>query len=886
MALTSGTKLGPYEIQSPLGAGGMGEVYRARDSRLDRVVAVKVLPERFQSDSDLKVRFEREARAISSLQHAHICTLFDIGHQDGIEYLVMEYLEGETLASRLLKGPLPPDQILKIAAEIADALDKAHRNGIIHRDLKPANIMLTKSGAKLMDFGLAKGQGNAGPMTGGSSVGPLTPSTPTMNVASLTSPAGPLTQRGMIVGTFQYMAPEVLQGAEADARSDIFSFGCALYEMATGKRPFDAKSQIGLLAAILEKEPQAIRASQPTMAPGLEHVIERAMEKNPEDRWQSAADIRGELKWLAEGGTLAGTSVPNSITGGERERIAWAVAAVMAAAAVLLGFAYMRHAPAPLQVLRTTILAPDKRAFEPFSIALSPDGTKLAFVASNSQEGAQLWVRSLNSPSAQPLAGTDDASFPFWSPDSRHIGFFAAGKLKTVEAGGGAVLTLADAPLGRGGSWGTDGTILFAPAASSAIFRISASGGTAKEATTAKEGTPTLQRWPSFLPDGRHFIFWALTVNNGGLYLGSLDSPNTTPIVQSPVRGQYANGQLTYIRDGNLMAQPLDLQKSSLLGEPVSIAEQVAIDDRGAAAFSLSSDGKLAFIGGGGSTAILGVYDHTGKQVSAIDTGTFVTGYFSPDGTKVAASRNNPGKGMEIMIYDLARSTKTQFTFAQSRDDDPVWSPDGNTIIFDSSRAGKTDLYTRPANGGQEDKLFYHDESDKYPTSWSADGRYVTYEDLTGRDIHIWAVPMSGAEHKGFPVLQEKYATRSPALSPDGKWIAYYSNEYGKWQVYITSFPKPGGKFLVGDGSNPVWRRDSKELFYVDSSNKVVSVQVTARGESLELSQPQILKQLPRNSGTVFHVSGDGQRFLMAIPPQQEASGLSLVVNWQADLKR
>ena len=404
MALTSGTKLGPYEIQSPLGAGGMGEVYRARDTRLDRVVAVKVLPQKFQSDSDLKVRFEREARAISSLQHAHICTLFDVGHQDGIEYLVMEYLEGETLASRLLKGPLPPDQLLKIAMETADALDKAHRNGIIHRDLKPANIMLTKSGAKLMDFGLAKGQGSSGTMTAGTSGGPLTPSTPTMNLASLTSPAGPLTQKGMIVGTFQYMAPEVLQGAEADARSDIFSFGCALYEMATGKRPFDAKSQIGLLAAILEKEPEPISASHPTMVPALEHVIQRAMEKNPEDRWQSAADIRGELKWIAEAGSRAGAPVPIRARRIGRERLAWMATAVMAVAAVLLAIGYLRRAPAPVQVLRTTILAPEKRTFEPFSFALSPDGTKLAFVASNSQEGAQLWVRSLSSASAQPLA--------------------------------------------------------------------------------------------------------------------------------------------------------------------------------------------------------------------------------------------------------------------------------------------------------------------------------------------------------------------------------------------------------------------------------------------------------------------------------------------------
>jgi eukaryotic-like serine/threonine-protein kinase len=885
MALTSGTKLGPYEIQSPLGAGGMGEVYRARDTRLDRVVAIKVLPKKFQSDPDLKVRFEREARAISALQHSNICTLFDVGQQDGVEYLVMEYLEGETLSARLLKGPLPPDQILQIAIEIADALDKAHRHGIIHRDLKPGNIMLTKSGAKLMDFGLAKGQG-ASSSPGSGAMGPLTPSTPTMNVASLTSPAGPLTQKGMIVGTFQYMAPEALQGIEADARSDIFSFGCVLYEMTTGKRAFEGKSQVGLLAAILEKDPEPISVSHPMTPPALEHVIQRAMEKNPEDRWQSAADIRGELKWIAEAGSRAGVPAPVIVRRKSREQLAWAAAGLFAIAAALLAIGYVRRAPAPPRMLRAIIPAPEKRSFEPFSFALSPDGNKVAFVASNAEEGRQLWVRQLSSPSAQPLAGTEDAEFPFWSPDSRYIGFFSAGKLRTVDAGGGAVLTLADAPLGRGGSWGPDGTILFAPAASSAIFRIPESGGTAKQVTLSDKSSPIYQRWPAFLPDGRHFVYWALTINNGSLYLGSLDSPQATQIVQSPSRAEYSNGRLIYIRDGNLMAQALDLKKAALVGDPVSIAEQVATDDRGAAAFALSADGKLAFIGGGGSASVLSIYDRAGKLVSAIDAGTFVTGYFSPDGKKVAASRNNPGRGMEIMIYDLARSTKTQFTFAQSRDDDPVWSPDGRNIIFDSSRSGKTtDVYERPADGSQQEQLFYHDETDKYPTSWSADGKWMAYEDLSGQDVHIWGMPMTG-DRKPFAVLQEKFATRSPMLSPDGKWIAYYSNEYGKWQVYITSFPKPSGKFMVGDGVGPAWRGDGKELFYVDGSNRVVSVDVTARGDSLELGQPQVLKQLPLDSGNVFHVSADGQRFLMAIPPQQNATGMNLVVNWQAELNR
>lgn len=870
MAVTSGTKLGPYEIQSPLGAGGMGEVYRARDTRLDRTVAIKILPTHLSSNPEAKQRLDREARAISSLNHPNICALYDVGHQDGTDFLVMEYLDGETLADRLKKGPLPPELVLKYGIETCEGLERAHRTGVIHRDLKPGNIMLTKSGAKLMDFGLAKA---------------TTPSAAPASSLTMTVPVSdqPLTTRGTVIGTFQYMSPEQVEGKEADARSDIFALGAVLYEMATGKPAFKGKSQASIVAAILASEPQPISSVQPTSPVGLDRLIRSCLAKDPDDRLQTAHDVKLQLQWIAEGtSSQSGAPVP-VIARSKKQQLPWMVAGVLAIVIVLLAIGYVERTPNP-RLLRATIVAPEKQSLDPFSFALSPDGTKIAFVAFNSDQGTQLWVRSLSSSAAEPLAGTEDASFPFWSPDSRYIGFFAAGKLKTIEAGGGSALTLADAPLGRGGSWGPDGTILFAPAASSAIFRIPASGGTPKEATTLTEGGPLLQRWPSFLPDGQHFVFWAQTINAGALYLGSLDSPGATQIVQSPVRAEYANGYLAYVRDGNLMAQKLDMKKG-VVGEPVTIAEQVAIDDRGAAGFTLSKDDKLAFIGGGGSAAILGVYDRSGKLLTPVDSGIFVTGYFSPDGKKVAASRNNPGKGMEIMIYDLARSTKEQFTFAQSRDDDPVWSPDGNTIIFDSSRSGKTDLYTRPANGSQAEQLFYHDNVDKYPASWSNDGKYVAYEALSGRDIHIWAMPISG-EHKPFPVLQEKYATRSPAISPDGKWMAYYSNEYGKWQVYITSFPKPGGKFMVGDGVNPAWRHDGKELFYIDASNRVVAAEVTERGDSLELGQPQILKQLPLDTGNVFHVSGDGQRFLMAVPPQQNASGLNLVVNWQTELKR
>ncbi len=868
MTVTSGTKLGPYEIQSPLGAGGMGEVYRARDTRLDRTVAIKILPTHLSSNPEAKQRLDREARAISSLNHPNICTLYNVGHQDGTDFLVMEYLDGETLADRLAKGPLPPELVLKYGIEICEGLERAHRTGVIHRDLKPGNIMLTKSGAKLMDFGLAKAT-----MAGATPASSLTMTVPSTDQ--------PLTARGTVIGTFQYMSPEQVEGKEADVRSDIFALGAVLYEMATGKPAFKGKSQASIVAAILASEPQPVSSSQAAMPQGLDRLIRSCLAKDPDERLQTAHDVKLQLQWIAEGGSQpeASATAPRSR---KRERFLWIALAALTLLALALATVYLEEEPTP-RLLRATIMAPDKQSLDPFSFALSPDGTKLAFVAFNAEQGTQLWVRSLSSSSAEPLAGTEDASFPFWAPDSKYIGFFSSGKLKTIDAAGGAALTLADAPLGRGGSWGPDGTILFAPAAASSIFRIPASGGTAKETTAIITGGPTLQRWPYFLPDGKHFLFWAITVNNGGLYLASLDSPQAMPITTSPVRAEYVNGYLTYVRDGNLMAQKLDLKKG-LVGEPVTIAEQLAIDDRGAAGFTFSKDGKLAFIGGGGSASILGVYDRDGKLLNAVDTGTFVTGYFSPDGKKVAASRNNPGKGMEIMLYDLTRATKTQFTFAQSRDDDPVWSPDGNSIIFDSARSGKTDLYTRPANGSQAEQLFYHDDSDNYPSSWGPDGKYVAYEQLQGRDIHIWAIPMTG-DHKPFPVLTEKFATRQPALSADGKWIAYYSNEYGKWQIYIASFPKPGGKFMVGDGTNPQWRRDGKELFYIDSSNRIASAEVTARGDSLEIGQPRPLK-LPLDTGNVFHVTGDGQRFLMAIPPQQNASGLNLVVNWQEQLKR
>jgi eukaryotic-like serine/threonine-protein kinase len=879
MALTSGTKLGPYEIQSPLGAGGMGEVYLARDTRLDRTVAVKILPAHLSSNLEAKQRFEREARAISSLNHPNICTLHDVGHQDGTDFLVMEYLEGETLGDRLRKGPLTPELVLKYGIDICEGLEKAHKSGVIHRDLKPGNIMLTKSGAKLMDFGLAKATPASAP--------PASSLTMTLSGASADQP---LTVRGMVVGTFQYMSPEQVEGREADARSDIFALGAVLYEMASGRRAFTGKSQASIVAAILASDPQPISAIQPMSPPALDRVVRTCMAKDPDERWQTAHDVKLQLQWIAEAGSQAGIPAPVAARRRISQRLAWTVAAVAAAAAIVFAVGFVLRAPIPAHPLRVSILPPDQHSFDPLSIALSPDGTKLAFVATASGGTPQLWVRPLDSTAAQPLAGTDDAAFPFWSPDSRSLGFFAQGKLRIIDASGGAVQTLADAPQPRGGAWGADGTILYAPDTRSALLRIPAAGGTPAptiggEKAAANAGSP---RWPVFLPDGRHYIFFQFLPNGqeGSIHLGALDSQQDTTLVNSDNRAQYANGHLVFVHGGNLMSQSFDEKELKLTGNAVPIAEQIRGDGRrGGAAFSLSNEGKLVFAGGQTTTLDLAWYDRSGKKGDVIDSGTFQDAHISRDGKKVSAARADAGGHLEIYIYDLARGTKSQFSFSQSRDDDAVWSPDGNTIVFDSARNGKIDLYTRPANGARQEELLYHDDLDKYPISWSLDGKYIAYEAIANNHYDVWVMPMFG-DRKPTAFLQEKYNTRYPAFSSDTKWMAFTSFEAGHPQVYVVAFPKPGGRFLVGDGQIAVWNRNGKEILYVDDHSRIASVEVTAHGDSVELGKPKILFPVQFFGGTQFEVSPDGQRLLMIQAPVQDSSNLTLVVNWPQEPKK
>jgi serine/threonine protein kinase len=597
MPLTTGTKLGPYEILAPAGAGGMGEVYRARDTRLDREVAVKVLSAQLSSSADLRARFEREARAISSLQHPHICTLFDVGHQNGTDFLVMEFLEGETLAERLKRGPLPLEQLLKTGIEVAEALEKAHRQGILHRDLKPGNVMLTKSGAKLMDFGLAKSFAAVGAAASGSSL-------PTFTAApTISSPASPLTAEGTVVGTFQYMSPEQVEGREADARSDIFAFGAVLYEMATGKRAFEGKSQLSVASAVLEKDPEPMSALAPMTPPALEHLVKTCLAKEPDERWQSAADIARQLRWIADAGSQVGA--PRVVSSRRRlqQRAFFVLAPALIILAVFAGYFFPRPQPSTLPAIRAMLPPPPDVAYPGHpSFALSPDSSKLAFIGRKSGGRFALYVRQMATGTVQELAGTTDAWYPFWSPDSRHIGFFAAGKLHKVDTVGGAVTAVADARNGRGGAWSSRGVIVFAPENNGPLMQVPESGGAATPLTTMAEAEQS-HRWPIFLPDGETVLFFlAATATSGlpsadpltisGIYTVRLSGGGHRKLFTADSNAAYdPAGYLLYVHQANLMAHPFDAAKLQFRGLAVPVAQHVRYHPaRWVAAFSISPE--------------------------------------------------------------------------------------------------------------------------------------------------------------------------------------------------------------------------------------------------------------------------------------------------------
>ena len=945
MALTSGTRLGPYEIQSPLGQGGMGEVYKARDTRLDRTVAIKVLPEALASDPTFRERFDREAKAIAALQHPHICTLYDVGQERqrpaggasrrdaegdasggaavapaalgratpklagyqgerrrgvpaspeevGIHYLVLEYLDGQTLAERLTRGALPIEQALTYAIQIADALDKAHRAGIVHRDLKPGNVMVTKGGVKLLDFGLAKTHpGGSGP------VGAL---------SALPTVEG-LTAHGTILGTFHYMAPEQLEGKDADARTDIFAFGAVVYEMVTGKKTFEGKSQASLIGAIMSSEPTPLAQHQPMSPPALDRVVKKCLRKNPEDRWQSARDVTEELRWVTEGGSLMSMSGPVGAARGRfsNVRVAWAVAAVAAVALLALSMPAVEH------LRETTAVAPEMRleirtpfTADPASIALSPDGQQIVFVASDDGQ-KRLWLRRLDMTDARPLAETDGATSPFWSPDSRSVGFFADGQLKRLDLHGGSPQTLAAAAGNiSSGTWSQAGVILFGSTLGTTFFRVPASGGNPTAVTTPglQEARPL---HPFFLPDGNRYLFYAQgTAEATGVYLGALDLPETTRLTRADTAGLYlSSGWVLWIRDGSLVAQRLDVERRALVGDLVSVATHVAFSSSLRPAVSVSATGMVAYRSDASVKRQLTWVDRFGTVVGALGPPdeSLQSPRLSPDGRWVTVGRTVQGN-IDVWLLDGARSNR--FTFGPGPDQFGVWSPDGRRIVFGSFRSGSWALYVKASsNAGDEEKVLESPDP-VYSLDWSPDGRFLLYQSQNGQSLQdLWVFPFDG-HGPPWAFLKTPFQERNASFSPDGRWVSYMSDESGSYEVYVRPFAAPGELKAGGldrmpsdrtteqyqistrGGTYARWRADGKELYYLGPDGKMMAVPVAASGTSFVAGTPVALfptrilefggaAESPRQ----FDVASDG-RFLINTVLDDKGAPITLILNWQ-----
>jgi eukaryotic-like serine/threonine-protein kinase len=897
MPLTSGTQLGPYEIQSALGAGGMGEVYRARDTRLDRVVAVKVLAAHLSKSPEFRQRMEREARAISSLNHPHICQLYDIGSHDGADFLVMEFLEGETLAERLRKGPLPMTEIYRIGIAVAEALAAAHRNGIVHRDLKPGNIMLTPAGAKLMDFGLAKPIGLQSTSSSSASAPPSFTAEATL---SGPSPLSPLTTAGTVIGTIQYMSPEQIEGKEADARSDIFAFGAVLYEMTAGKRAFEGKSQISLASSILEKDPDSICTLKPQTPPAFEHVVNTCLEKKPEDRYLAAHDIRIELQWISAGKLPPVTpAIAQPKAARTRERMGWTAGLVVALILGAVAAVFLRSQP-PAPSILTVFNPPEKMRFNLTGDnagppVLAPDGSAIAFAATGADGKTAVWVRPANSLEAHPLRETEGAIFPFWSFDGRSVAFFADGKLKAVDISGSSAQVIADAPFGRGGAWGADGTIVFAPATQDRIYRVNVNGGTPTPLTTLDSALHTSHRWPFFLPDGKHFLYLAINhappkAGNDTVYYASVDGKVNRPLLKSRSNAIYADGYLLFARDEQLLAQPFNPTNGTLSGEPQTLARDVANDPTTWHMDAAVANNGLLIYGTGASGTLQFLWmDRASKKLSTIADGltNVGTASLSPQDDRLALQIDNGVS--DTWVLDLARGTRTRLTFGPFYNGAPQWSPDGKWIVYSSQRNGRYELLRKPSDGGGAEEELLSDEQLMIPFDWSRDGKYILYTRGIPGTQNIWALPVEG-DRKPFEVLPAAPNTfrTSPSLSPDGRWLAYMSNESGSEQIYVVAFRGGSGKWQVSPngGLSPLWSHDGRELYYVNNSNSIYSVPVKQVAGVLQFGAPELEVSNWSMPEPLFQLSSDGKRILLYRVSQEVGDSVSVMTNFTAGLKK
>ena len=911
MTLAAGKRLGPYEIIGPLGAGGMGEVYRAKDTRLDRTVAIKVLPTHLSADPEAKQRFDREARSISSLAHPNICHLYDVGHQDGADFLVMEFLEGETLAARIQKGPLPTEQVLKVGTEICEGLEKAHKGGVVHRDLKPANIMLTKSGAKLMDFGLAK-----------STVAVAVPN------SSMTSPLGtpvsnqPLTQAGAIVGTFQYMSPEQVEGKEADARSDIFSLGTVLYEMATAHRAFDGKTMAGVMAGILERDPAPISSVQPSSPLMLDRLVKTCLAKDPDERWQTAHDVKLQLQSMREANSQYSAAASAATTAAAAEAASVAASAqsrrnrdrtllilgtALLTAIVAGALGYMAHPTKPETKLAATILLPPNLQVEPYNIsfAFSPDSQKIAFIGVGEDGRSNIYIRPLDTEIPQLLPGTEGAASPFWSPDGHSIGFFADKKLKRIDVLNASITILCDAPAGRGGAWSGNGVILFAPSNQTGLSTVSATGGTPTPITMLGTETGT-DRVPFFLPDGKHALFVRSSLQftaPGTVYVLDIGSKKIEKLFDSDSEAQYAEpGYVVFSREGNLLAQSFDASTMKASGEPIVIAQHIAFNAvRRAAQFAVSKSGLLLYaLDTGVSVKQLTWFNlEDGAEAGKLgEPNRFLWFRLSPDDKRAVAAiadgkSSSIASEKSIWIYDLTRPNTTRLTFSSGAYEFPLWSGDGQSVFYVESRP-PVPIMQKSANNNSEAKQVFSDGMLHQISAISPDGQVLAFSTQIPRDFRIDMLPLA-ADSKPSTFLAQDSNARAASFSSDGKWLSYISDQTGRYELYVVPYPGPGGKWQISkngviDGG---WLKAPNKLAYMGADSKLYVVDVTTKGGAFDIVKTRNVfgghpfPAVPPFLSPQYLITADAKRVILPKVIKDDApNSLTLITNWTADLKK
>ncbi len=890
MTLSAGARLGPYEIVSPLGAGGMGEVYRAKDTRLDREVAVKVLPEHLTGSAELRSRFEREARAISSLSHPNICTLHDVGREGETDYLVMELLEGESLQERLAKGPLPVEEVLRLGIQIADALERAHSAGIVHRDLKPGNIFLAERGVKILDFGLAKLHA-AAQQTSKTALGAL----PTEQLSVS------LTGEGMILGTFQYMAPEQLEGREADVRTDLFALGAVLYEMATGHKAFAGSSQASLIGSIMHSTPPPVSTLAALAPPALDRVIATCLAKDPKDRWQTAHDVRLQLAWIAEGGSQIGVPAPVAARRKNREKLAWALAALFAVAAATATVGYLRRAPKPARLVRFDVPQPAELTFmgEP---KMAPDGSAFAFTGTDKQGKTQIWVRPLQALDAHPLPGTEGVVTsvrPFWSFDSKYLGYFVPGKLMKVPVDGGPPQKIADSPVEAGdGAWSPQGVILFDGGPNDPIHRVEAAGGVPKVEQATGEGTKPLQvAWPQFLPDGKRYLYISFggPEDQNGVRVATLGGGPGKRIVGGISRAEYAPPDyLLFVRESTLVSQRFDAASGKVVGEPVPVAEGLGISSIGLADFSASREGTLIFRAGqnvSGHLAWYGLRD--GKPIQDEDPGEGLNPSISPDGRWLAVDREE-GKNRDIWLRDLKRGVSSRLTTDPKAEFAPLFTNDGKKVIFSRDEGADGLALVELSLDSSAERVLVPPAMTEIALAISPDGKTLVYAKRRiangGPQFDLYYTSLAtGGEGKPFAATD--FSEWGVSFSPDGKWLAYGSNESGRFEVYVQSFPEPGRKWQVSTrgGSAPIWSHDGATIFYRGPGNKLMKVAVKT-SPGFDAGIPEEMYVLPIASVVArshLVLTPDGERLLVTASTGDVVSTpTTVVLHWNAALRR